>query len=675
MNFSQTSTQLRILHSKNWSIACWRRRATARRWRSWLDLARFGDTSGYHMDSTRQMWLWRDWVIDAFNKNMPFDQFTTEQLAGDLLPQATVNQKIASGFNRNTRFNEEGGVDPEEYVVRYTIDRTNTLGQVWLGLTLGCAECHSHKSDPVTHKEYYQLSAYFSGIKEPMQSGHDVHNKPLPPLLKLASAQQTTELEELSKQRSIFEKAIEKELQRYKYVDPLDGEPTRSQRAWESQEGARLPSDVEAVLKIERARRDETQSKRLRDYYLREINKDAHETFAGLDDELDEIAKSVRKIEDAVPYTLISEEMQTPRPAFVLIRGDFQQKGERVEPGVPAAFGSQPKDAPHNRLGLARWLVSPDHPLTARVAVNRLWAQMFGQGIVRSLGDFGSQGDYPSHPELLDWLACEFMAADSLRESNGNRGASAPQKGWDIKRILRMIALSATYQQSSTFSTAAINDPTNRLLSRAPRFRLGAEEIRDNALAIGGVLNRQIGGPSFMPYQPPDFYKNKNEEWPWAPSAGDEQYRRGLYAFWRRTALHPMFTLFDAPSREECSVHRPRTNTPQQALVTLNDPTFVEAARVFAQKILRHGPKDTDGRLRYAFHSATSRLPRDTEMQVLRRRFGRQRERFRRDADAASKLVNVGQYPRDANLDVAELAAWTALANMFLNLDEVLMRE
>ncbi len=351
--------------------------------------------------------------------------------------------------------------------------------------------------------------------------------------------------------------------------------------------------------------------------------------------------------------------MATPRPAFVLIRGDFLQKGEQVSRGVPAALPALPKDAPNNRLGLARWLVSPDHPLTARVAVNRLWAQMFGNGIVRSLGDFGVQGDYPSHPELLDWLASEFIRTN-----------------WDIKAMLRKIALSATYQQSSAFTNgSAKTDPANRLLSRAPRFRLGAEEIRDSALAISGLLNRKIGGPSFMPYQPPDFYKNKNELWPWMPSAGDEQYRRGLYAFWRRTALHPMFAIFDAPSREECNVHRPRTNTPLQALVTMNDPSFVESARVFAEKILTQGPQDIDGRLTFAFRRATCRQPNYAEMAVLRHRFKQQLDRFRADADAASKMVNVGQYPRDASLDVAELAAWTAVANMLLNLDEVLMRE
>jgi Protein of unknown function (DUF1553)/Protein of unknown function (DUF1549)/Planctomycete cytochrome C len=643
----------------------------------WLDLARFGDTSGYHMDSTRQMSLWRDWVIDAFNQNMPFDQFTIEQLAGDLLPGATDKQKIASGFNRNTRFNEEGGVDPEEYVIRYNIDRTNTLGQVWLGMTLGCAECHSHKYDPISHHEYYQLFAYFTGINEPMLSGPDVHGKPLAPILRVPTPEQAKDLAEERRMMPIIENALVKELARIAYTDPLEGKPipampnrelvVRSQLAWEvSAKGSlKLPNDVYAVLELDAAKRDDAQKKRLRDYYLRKVNEAAGEIVGPLDRDLEERAKKVKDIEDALPYTLISEELAKPRPAFVLLRGDFTKKGDKVERGVPAIFPPVPTDAPNNRLGLARWLVRPDHPLTARVAVNRLWAQMFGNGIVHTIADFGTQGDLPSHPELLDWLAAEFLDPTLARGP-----------GWDVKRILRTIALSATYRQSSAFMPDGVKrDPQNRLLSRMPRFRLSAEELRDSALSIAGLINPKVGGPSFMPYQPPDFYKSKNEEWPWNASTGDEQYRRGMYAFWRRTALHPMFAILDAPNREECTAVRPRTNTPLQALVTLNDPSFVEAARVFAEKIMTQAPKDVDGRLTFAFRRATGRQPSAAEMNELRLRYQQQHVRFHGDAETASKLVNAGQYPRDAALDVRDLAAWTAMANMLLNLDEVLTRE
>jgi hypothetical protein len=433
-----------------------------------------------------------------------------------------------------------------------------------------------------------------------------------------------------------------------------------SQLAWElKEEGNRnLPEAIRDALAVPRPKRTAAQKKTLSDHYLRKVHEATLEVFAPLEEDVKQIAKDIKEIEDAIPSTLITEEMASPRPAYVLLRGDFLHRGEKVHRGVPDVFPPLPAGAPDNRLGLANWLVRPDHPLTARVAVNRFWAQMFGQGIVRTLGDFGSQGDYPSHPELLDWFATEFV-----------------RTGWDVKAILRTIALSKTYQQSSLVTGSAPRvDPTNRLLHRAPRHRLGAEELRDSALAIAGILNDRIGGPSFMPYQPADFYKGRNEEWPWKASDGAEQYRRGVYAFWRRNALHPMFALLDAPPREECTVSRPITNTPLQALVTLNDPTFVEAARVFAQKIMVQ-ETEHEARLRYAFRRATCRTPSEAELAVLRSRYRRQLERFRGDDDAASKLVNIGQYPRDATLDVAEHAAWTAVANMLLNLDEVLTRE
>lgn len=796
----------------------------------WLDLARFGDTSGFENDSSRQMWMWRDWVIAAFNKNLPFDQFTIEQLAGDLLPGASTEQKIASGFNRNSRYNEENGADPEEFVIRYNVDRTNTLGQVWLGMTLGCAECHSHKYDPISQKEYYQLFAYFTGIKEPHVTG--LHNAPLPPILKFPSPEQAKSVAGLEKDQAGVQKQIDAELAKIVYTDPLErdaaetltspqdapwfggqlpgdaklegqwqwsdwdgkhamvragaglhqhlftaaanpryinagdslftyvyldphdppksimlqfndgtwehraywgddkcllaGTPNGPQhfqagalppvgkwvrleidadklgllpdtrvyglgfiqfdgvahyaepgirslfspedgfltslRRWEprAQANSRLPADLKAALKIEPAKRSAEQMKKIRDHYLRKVYGPVREVFDPLERDLGKIGKKLKEAEDAIPYTMVSEEMQEPRPAYVLLRGEFDKKGEKVERAVPAVFPPLPGDAPNTRLGLARWLVRPDHPLTARVAVNRLWAQLFGTGIVKTIGDFGTQGEMPSHPELLDWLALDFVSS-----------------GWDVKTLLKKIALSNTYQQSSVIVPGAASkmDPNNRLLSRAPRFRLSAEEIRDSALAISGLLSAKIGGPSVMPYQPPDFYKGKNEGWPWAASKGDEQYRRGMYTFWRRTTLHPMFAIFDAPSREECSVARSRTNTPLQALVTLNDPTFVEAARVFAQKVLRDGPSDRDGRLTFAFRSALARAPSEAELRLLGVAFAANLQRYRSNKDAASQLVQVGTYPQEPALDLAEHAAWTSICNILLNLDETLTRE
>jgi hypothetical protein len=633
----------------------------------WLDLARFGDTSGYNQDSTRQMWLWRDGVIEAFNRNQPFDQFTIEQLAGDLLPNATVAQKIASGFNRHTRFNEEDGADPEEWYARSDADRANTLGQVWLGLTLGCVECHDHKYDPISHKEYYQLVAYFRGIAEP-KAGF-LHDQPLPPILELPTAEQKAALSKDRAEIAEIEKDIAEELRRVRYSDPFDGalvsagqrpeEYRRSMLAWELKvEGdVKLPIDVRIALSVDRGTRGEAQKKTLRDYYLRKVYLGTRDVFGELERDLATLAQRIKRIEAAVPHAMISEELANPRPAFVLIRGDFQQKGERVHRAVPAVLPPLPNGVPNNRLGLARWLVSRDHPLTARVAVNRLWAQMFGTGIVRTLGDFGSQGDYPSHPELLDWLATEFV-----------------RTGWNVKVLFKTIALSSAYRQSSAYRMEK-GDPDNRLLYRAPRYRLSAEEVRDNALAIAGLLSDRVGGPSAMPYQPDGYYVGKYEGWLWQASTGDEQYRRGLYTFWRRSALHPMFAIFDAPTREECAVARPRTNTPLQALVTLNDPTFVEAARVFAQRVLVDGPDDLDGRLVFAFRTALARRPEPAELEVLRARYRQQLKHYQGDRDAALKLVSSGQAPRSATLDVAEHAAWTAVAGMVLNLDETIMRE
>lgn len=623
----------------------------------WLDLARFGDTSGYNQDSTRQMWLWRDGVIDAFNKNMPFDRFTIEQLAGDLLPDATVATRIASGFNRLGRYNEEDGACPEESFSRSDADRANTLGQVWLGLTLGCVECHDHKYDPISHKEYYQLYAFFSGIEEPT-SGFK-HDQPLPPTISLASPEQEAALKNERAELASTEKAIAGELKRITESESLKDRLETAERAWEAQldDPIKLPIEVREALVVGPAMRSNAQKKVLRDFYVRTINPDTRGIFQTLNRELEQIQKRVQQSQASIPHAMVSEELKKPRPAYVLFRGDFQQKGEKVGRGVPAVFPPMPKDAPNNRLGLAKWLVHPDHPLTARVAANRLWAQMFGSGIVRTIGDFGSQGDYPSHPELLDWLATDFV-----------------RTGWHVKGLLKTIAMSNTYRQSSAHRMEK-TDPANRLLYCAPRFRLSAEEIRDNALAVSGLLSKKIGGPSVMPYQPATYYVGKFEGWNWQTSQDEQQYRRGLYTFWRRSALHPMFAIFDAPTREECAVARPRTNTPLQALVTLNDPTFVEAARVFAQQLLETGPADLDGRLKLAFRTTLARVPAAAELDVLRTRYQQHLKHYQAHRDAAEQLVNAGTYPRPVILDVAEHAAWTTVASMLLNLDETITRE
>ena len=525
----------------------------------WLDLARYGDSNGYHNDSHRDMWLYRDWVIHAFITNMPYDRFVIEQIAGDLLPGATAAQKIASGFNRNNTFNEEGGADPDEFYVSYAVDRANTTGQTFLGLTVGCAQCHDHKYDPISQREYYRFYAFFNSIKGEVGAGGEngYHNKPLPPLLKARS--------------------------------PLAaGNPAAGREA----------------------------------------------------------------------TTMVMKQMKQRKPAFFLVRGDFQQRGEQLQPGVPAVFPPLPSDKPRNRLGLAHWLVRRDHPLVSRVRVNHLWKLLFGTGLVRTAGDFGTQGELPSHPKLLDWLAIEFI-----------------ESGWDTKVLLKKIVMSATYRQASTVKGRVVaSDPYNRLLSRAPRFRLSAEEIRDVALATSGLLKRSPGGPSVRPYQPANFYADKIGK-RWNQSKNDDLYRRGLYTYWQRTAPYPSFIIFDAPSREICMVRRPRTNTPLQALVTMNDPVFVEAARVLGEHVVREGGKSTSDRMLYVFRRVLSRRPSQREIDALSRIVARQRDVYAKNPESAKQLIATGQHPVEKNLDPVEVAAWTNVASVLLNLDEAITRE
>jgi hypothetical protein len=551
----------------------------------WLDLARYADTNGYRLDNHRDMWKWRDWVIDALNSNMPFDEFTVEQLAGDLLPRATLSQKVATGFHRNTMVNFGNGSDPKEYLHKAVSDRVATTATVWLGTTLACAQCHDHKYDPFTQKDYYRLYAFFNNVPEKGLDGDKAN--PVPSLM-LPTPEQARKLAELRGARQ--------------HLGPRDRDLDRLKNA-------------EEVLLA------------------------------------------------SIPSTLVMEEMPRPRETHVLIRGDYLSPGERVTAGVPASLPALPKGAPANRLGLARWLTDPGHPLTARVAVNRAWQTFFGAGIVKTGDDFGSQGDPPSHPALLDWLAVEFRAG-----------------GWDVKRLHKLIVMSATYRQSSHVSRELREkDPANRLLARGPRFRLDAETIRDNALAVSGLLDHRIGGPSVRPYQPPGLWEQvavggNYSSQTYVPSVGRDLYRRGLYTYVKRSMPHPSLTAFDAPNREACTVSRPRTTTPLQALVLLNDPAYLEAGRALAQRVLRNKELDTSGRLAFAFRLCTGRRPQRAELDVLARVLDQQLRGFRREQQAARDLVAVGAVPIPADVDAADLAAWTVLANLLLNLDEALTR-
>ncbi len=664
--------------------------------RIWMDLARYGDTNGYHFDSTRPVWLWRDWVIKAFNDNMPFDQFTIEQLAGDLLPDPSIDQKIASGFNRNSRFNEEGGADPEEFLVRYAVDRTVTLGRIWLGMTLNCCECHSHKYDPISQKEFYQLFAFFNNLEEVGAGGPGgFHNKPVPPTMQVPSPEQKTKSDELNATIARLEELIDSKLATVDYQEPdapavedtpaveetaaketteekaasteeektevADDLATTSLLAWIKQApgNTKLPRDVRIAAKQAAEKRTAEQNERLKTYFVQYIYRDTRELFDEVNKELGVAVKERTELNKQIPLQMISVEMAEPRPTYLLIRGNFETRGEQVERDVPAILPSLPTDTPRNRLSLAKWLVDPDHPLTARVTVNRYWAQLFGRGIVETVGDFGTQGRYPTHPQLLDWLATEYV-----------------ESGWDTRNLFRTILMSATYQQSSVNDGRHDKvDADNLLLWRSPRFRLPAEEIRDTSLRISGMLSPKIGGPPVHPYQPPDYYKAKTGGWTWKVSKGEDGYRRGMYTFWRRTTPYPAFVIFDAPDRSECVTSRPRTNTPLQALTTLNDPQYFEAARVFAQRVLLEGPADLEGRITWAFRAALGRKPIAAEVAVIRAAHATHSGQFQSNAEAAAKISSAGNFTRPDGLDDVELATWTAIGNILLNSDEAITRE
>jgi hypothetical protein len=808
----------------------------------WLDLARYADTHGYHIDSQRDMWKWRDWVIDAFNGNMPFNRFGIEQLAGDLLPNATVEQKLASGFNRNHMVNYEGGAIPEEYQVEYVADRVDTTANVFMGLTLGCARCHDHKYDPISQKDYYRFFAFFNTIAE---KGLDGRTGNAAPILQMPTAEQASQVAWIEQAIADHQSAIpEKDTQalvaawqktrlatlaeapanglvaHYAFEGNLAdssgnhkdaravhgttpfaaGRPGQSAsfngeahvefpafqaerfavafwmrsgalsemtvleggpgfdigvedshpqpdfkrgsplyvewqgRRWHSREivfgsqwthvalnfesgapglfldgkpvgldpvgvstartagplaigdahaakplkgdvgglriydRALLPGEVEtlaviepvrSILTTEESKRSKDQKQRLTDYFLTyEAPADVRRVYA----ERNKLKADLARVKKEIVTVQVMAEMAKPRDTFVLGRGDYRNHGEKVTPAVPALFPPLPKDAPANRLGLAEWLFSPQHPLTARVAVNRYWQLHFGIGLVKTAEDFGSQGDAPVQRDLLDWLAVEF------------------QKNWDIKAMQRLIVTSATYRQSSEVSAELLEkDPENRLLARGPRFRLDAEMIRDNALAASGLLNKEIGGPSVFPYQPPGLWEelSRGETFTaqeYHESQGRELYRRSMYTFWKRTVPPASLTTFDAPDREKCTSRRLITNTPLQALVLLNDPAYVEASRVLAERALKEAGHDPQARLRFLFREATARRPSAAEMRVLLEFEQRRLEHYRKQPELAAKLIAIGA-TKPGNVEAVELAAWTTVASTIFNLDETITKE
>ena len=610
--------------------------AYGERWAAmWLDLARYADSKGYEKDIGRTIWRYRDWVIQAFNDDLPFDQFTIEQLAGDLLPNATESQRIATAFNRNTMTNTEGGTDDEEFRVAAVIDRVNTTWEVWQGTSFACVQCHGHPYDPFTHEEYYEFFAFFNSTAD-----RDLDSEyPTLPLFEEEVAEQGNQLLENIAQ-------LEEDIIARVRSNALAEE----RRAWETtldqpeiigRVRLMLQNEVKRVVATPEEQRGDGQQWTL-DHIYASVSDDPE--LERLRSEKAEKERELRTL-NAV-HTPIMRELNFQRRTHVFERGSFLLKGEQVEPNTPDALPPMPEDAPRNRLGMAKWLVTRDNPLTARVTVNRFWEQLFGIGLIESLEDFGTQGLERSHPDLLDYLAVSFMEDHS----------------WSVKSLLRSVVVSSTYRQSSRVTDELeAKDPRNRLLARGARFRLSAEQIRDQALYVSGLLSPTMYGPSVMPPQPEGLWNNPYDARRWQTSQGGDRYRRGIYTYWRRTVPYPSMTTFDSPSREFCVSRRIRTNTPLQALVSLNDPVFFEAAQALAQRML-----NSEDPLEAGYMYAMGVAPDHETLKTLEPLYHDAMAYYtERESDVITLTGDQGS---------AELAALTVVANAILNLDQFIMK-
>jgi hypothetical protein len=762
--------------------------------RHWLDLARYADSNGYTIDGKRSIWPWRDWVINAFNRDMPFDQFTIEQLAGDRLPGATKDQIVATGFHRNTSFNEEGGTNPEQFRVERTVDRTNTTGTAWLGLTVGCAQCHTHKYDPISHKEYYQLYAFFNSLEEPKlttpTSDQEKRMKALtaqlanakkePPPKKATPAEIEKLLAELEKEtnggwhvlypktvmaeegtkldvlddRSVLASGKTGNAETYtvqcvapetgivtairlealthpslpaqgpgrsaagnfvlsQFIFETDGVPVKFRKAiadysqndypvndvvtndltkgwgisggtgrdhqalfylnkpyavregqafvftlrhnpkfagyalgrlriavtFASERFLALPLPAQKLVLLDPAKRTPKEMEAARQALMKTPPPSERVT---------QLQKQIKALDAQIESTLVLRETKAPRITNIQKRGDFLDPGDQVEPGVLAIMNPlNVKGRPANRLDLARWLCSPENPLTARVVMNRIWQQYFGKGLVETENDFGIQGSLPTHPELLDWLALEFM---NPAKAQDNRSVPGGEARWSMKRMHKLIVMSATYRQASKVRPdLADKDPQNKLLARQNRLRLDAEIIRDAALSASGLLTPKIGGSGVYPAQPREIFAFTQSNHPWPESRGPDRYRRGMYTFIWRQSQHPLLTTFDAPDAQAACTRRNRSNTPLQALHLANDPVFVEIAKGLGDRITKEGPADDVGKLAFAFKLCYSRSPSKLEQDRLLTYLGTQRQ--------------------------AKMGPWTMVARVLLNLDEFVTRE
>ena len=819
---------------------------------AWLDLARYADSNGFQVDSSRQQWPWRDWVIKAFNENMPYDQFTIEQIAGDMLPDATLSQKVASGFNRNHRLNGEGGIIAEEWRVETVIDRVETTGMTWLALTLNCCRCHDHKYDPISQKEFYSLFAYFNNVTESgTLQGESRNTQPVISVPTEEHLQQQKDLEaqidqaqiQLERAQADIAKYIEPweadfktnlaakkptwntldpttvqarsrasftkqpdgsylasgenpthdvyEIQSKIATGPLTGillecfpdpslpqqslgrypngnfvltrleatiEPPEgaakitakisnaqadySQKDWDvsntvlgnpgrgwavdgptrkeicramflleqpidvpenstitirlvqetlgqhnigrfrlattsldkgtvSIAGLQIPDSIRHLLELDPSQRSDLQKKQLQEYYLKVADGPIQQAARNLQ----ETRKKLDAAKSSWPTVMIMQEMPKPREAFVLIRGEYDKRGPQVQAGLPKALPALQPDLPNNRLGLARWIASRTNPLTARVWVNRMWEKFMGHGLVKTTENFGSQADWPSHPELLDWLAIEWTEPTVL-----GLVAGKPIHPWDIKGLQKLIVMSQAYQQSTSLvgkEKLLEADPENRWLGRGPRFRLSGEILRDQALASSGLLTKKIGGPSVKPYMPEGVWDETSvygDLRNYKHDTDDRLYRRSLYTVWKRTAAPPTMLLFDAPNREICVVKRSRTNTPLQALSLLNEVTYVEAAKMLGLRMMQSQANTTKDKLQFGFRLVTGRTPTHEELKVLEESWQDDLQYYQENLDKAQQLLAVGQ-SKAPTQSPAELAAFTLAGNVLLNLDEVITRE
>ena len=618
------------------------------RWgRHWLDLARYADSNGYNHDGPREIWMYRDWVIDALNRDLPFDQFVIEQIAGDLLPSATKQQIVATGFHRNTLINLEGGIDFEQYRVEAVVDRVETTGAVFLGLTLGCARCHDHKYDPVSQQEFYQFYAFFNNIDElgaeyQLGVGGKVGRaRAHEPILEFGTAEQLARREAIRAQIAILEKELEE------YEKPILAKAAECCETLTDEERSKLEPKILEILEIPPKERSHFQRKAVEDAF-KEMDPRYTERQAGIE--------ALSEIEPKVPSTLVMRELPEPRQAYVQLGGDFLRKGIDVEPGVPAILPPLANGETANRLDLARWLVDAKNPLTPRVTVNRIWQRYFGRGLVETENDFGTQGSPRAHPDLLDWLASEFIVG-----------------GWSLKAMHSLIVDSATYRQSSTYRPQLAElDPTNRLLGRQARLRLEAEIVRDTALAASGLFAPKIGGPSVFPPQPEGVGRVTQVDRGWVAESGADRFRRGMYTYFWRASPHPGLMVFDASDSTKACTRRNRSNTPLQALTLLNDNAFHEFAQGLATRVLRDAPDNNSARVMHAFRVCFGRQPRLTEQARLEQFLAVQLDNFLTHPEKARHVL-VQDVPEDA--DVPQLAAWLAVSRVLLNLDEFVTRE